>query len=65
MLVSANKILAPESTRTRRVLAAPPTVVTDGESVVVVKIEAEVEVETTQTKVSYPARGIVIIERET
>ena len=43
MLVSANKILAPESTRTRRVLAAPPTVVTDGESVVVVKIEAEVE----------------------
>ncbi len=45
VLVSANRILAPESTRTRRVLAAPPTVVTAGESEVMVEIEAEVEVE--------------------
>ena len=41
MLVSANRILAPESTRTRRFLVAPPTAVTDGESEVkMVKIES-------------------------
>ena len=32
VLVSAYRILAPESTKTRRVFAAPPVVVTVGES---------------------------------
>ena len=40
VLVSAYKMLAPESTRTRRSLIAPPKqVLTAGESSVVVKIE--------------------------
>ena len=39
VLFSTYRILAPESTRTRRVLFAPPNVVTLGESAVVVKIE--------------------------
>ena len=41
VLVSANKMLAPESTRTRRVLIPPPTVVTVGESLVKVKMVDE------------------------
>ena len=38
VLVSAYRMLAPESTKTRRVVAAPPVVVTIGESVCKVKM---------------------------
>ena len=45
VLVSAKRMLAPESTRTRRVLGPPPTVVTVEESDSEVKIKLESEVE--------------------
>ena len=38
VLVSAYRILAPESTKTRSVFAAPPVVVTDGETVCKVRM---------------------------
>ena len=42
VLVSVNRILTPESTRTRRFFVAPPTAVTDEESEVkMVKIEGK------------------------
>ena len=45
VLVSAKRMLAPESTRTRRVFGPPPTVVTveESDSEVNIKLESEVE----------------------
>ena len=52
LLVSANSMLAPESTRTRRCWLAPPNVVTVGESGLEVEIEGlEVEVEGLEVEV--------------
>ena len=45
VLVSAKRMLAPESTRTRRVFGPPPTVVTVEEPDTEVKIKLELEAE--------------------